>query len=153
MTSRRWGPGLPDPGLQRTAGTPGAALRSVRFEIVVGLPDLIHFFKPHGTENDGEQFQRGVALRLGHLLKADATSRHETGRKVGPILPLLVVVKSINHVLPLIGIERGKEVFRRIHDARRPCCLLSDSLQRQHDEDYRDDRQQVSHFAPVNFTP
>jgi hypothetical protein len=98
LTSGRWA------AWTTASTTTGATLRSIRFEIIVGLPDFVHFFKPHRAEDNGEEFHRGVALRRGHLLEADSAARHDARRKIGPSLPLFVVIKSVKYMLPLIGV-------------------------------------------------
>jgi hypothetical protein len=81
-------------------------LRSGLLEIIVGLADLVHLLKPHGTEDNGEKLHRRVALRRGHLLKAGSATRHSASREVGPSRPLLLVVERVKNVLTLIGVER-----------------------------------------------
>src|SRR6266567_3897079 len=111
LTSGRW-------THRGTAAPSRATLRSVHLEIIVGLPDLVHLLKAHGTENGCEELHRRVSLRSAHLLEADSAARNHTGREVRPSRPLLRIVKCVYDLLPLLGAERSEEFVGCADDLR-----------------------------------
>src|SRR5580704_9885790 len=131
----------------------GAALRSIGFEIVIGLPDFVHLLESHGTENYGQQLHGGVALRSAHLFETDSAATHYARRKVRPPGPLFVVVEGVEHLLALIGVERRQESIGGAHDTSGRIALLSLSRYRKREGKCGDDEEQVAHRAPVNFMP
>ena len=111
-------------GRGTATSTSWSTLRSIRFEVIVRFANFVHLFEAHRAEDSGKQFHRRIALRLTHLLQANAPARHESGWKVRPTCSLRRVVERIKYLLPLLRTQRRQEGIGGANDLRAWRSLL-----------------------------
>jgi hypothetical protein len=103
---------------ERWAGSTRAGWPLIwRLVDLVAFHDLLHFLKPPWTQRGRHQRHGGGTLSAIHVFQADTTAGNHGNWKVRPTRALTRVVEREHDSLPLLRIQRGKELVSGAHDS------------------------------------